>query len=401
MTWRLAEAPLELVTPAYGGGSLCDLLPSVLAALGVGNEDPLGLATGPLTGVRRVAVLLIDGLGWHQLPLAAPHAPILADLFSGALGNAQPLTAAVPSTTPTSLVSFGTGAAPGEHGVLGFTLRIPGTSRVLNHIDWSDDPEPGRWQPVPTRFAIASAAGVAASVASRPEFEGTGLTVAAYGGASHQPATTVDEIAGATLSALAAGERGAGAPPVLAYGYYSELDKTGHVFGVASQEWVATVGEVDRLVTMIAERLPPGSALVVTADHGLIDIPVEGRLDLDADPRLMDGVEVVAGEARTRYLYAKPGAADDVLAAWRGLLGPAALVVTREEAVAAGWFGPVRREHLARIGDVVVACRGRHVVLATAREPERVAAFAAFHGSLTAAEMMIPLLVIRSPSGAG
>lgn len=124
--------PLQVVRPNYFGGSLADVLPSALAVLGVDRSDPLGLA-GQLAGVRRIAVLLVDGLGWYQLPAAAPYAPILTDL-TGRYG--RPLTCGFPSTTPTSLVSLGTGAAPGAHGVLGFRINVPGTDRVLTHINW-------------------------------------------------------------------------------------------------------------------------------------------------------------------------------------------------------------------------------------------------------------------------
>ncbi len=391
--------PLTPVMPAYGQASLADVLPGVLAALGVPpgrSGDPLGLAAGPLAGVRRVAVLLVDGLGWHQLPLAAPYAPTLAAAVAGRLGVARPLTAGFPSTTPTSLVSLGTGAAPGAHGVLGFTVRIPGTDRVLNHVRWGADPAPRGWQPLPTLFERAAAAGVPVSVASRAEFAGTGLTVAGYGDVAYYGAGTVDEVASALLAGVSVG-----VGPALAYGYHPDLDRAGHVHGVDSPQWRAAVAGVDRLVTRVVEGLPPDGALVVTADHGQLDIPPSCRFDCDGDPRLRAGVEVVAGEARVRYLHTVAGAAADVIATWRGVLGDAATVVCRDEAVSTGWFGPVPAVHRERIGDVVVACRDRYVVLATATEPAAVAGFVGFHGSTTAAEMAVPLLVVGSVAATG
>ena len=152
------DDPLDLVRPRYFGGSLSDVLPSALAVLGVAGADPLGL-TAQLAGVRRIAVLLIDGLGWYQLPIAAPYAPTLTDL---AARYGRPLTCGFPSTTPTSLVSLGTGAAPGAHGVLGFRVNVPGTDRVLTHIDWSGSPAirfPGPRSPPVAAVADPVAAG--------------------------------------------------------------------------------------------------------------------------------------------------------------------------------------------------------------------------------------------------
>jgi hypothetical protein len=379
---------MEVVHPRYGTDTLADVLPGVLRALGLrGVADPLGLSDGPLAGVRRVAMLLVDGLGQCQLPLAAPYAPTLADLAAGRLGTVRTITSGFPSTTPTSLVSVGTGAPPGVHGVIGFNVRIPATGRILNHIQWRDDPDPGDWQPVPTLFDRAGAAGIPVTVISRADFEGSGLTVSAYRGAGYRSASGVDALATEMLAAL-------NTDGGLVYGYHPDLDRAGHLHGLASNEWAAAAGDVDRLVTRLADGLPADAALVVTADHGQLDIPEEGRFDLDTDPRLRAGVQAAAGEPRVRYLYTAPGACDDVIAAWRAVLGEAAWVVPREEAVATGWFGPVPAAHLARLGDVVVACHDRNVVVASRSEPPFVARMIAFHGSYTAAEMRIPLLVV-------
>lgn len=385
---------MDVVQPRYGTDTLADVLPGVLTALGVpGLADPLGLATGPLAGVRRVAVLLVDGLGEYQIPLAAPYAPTLTDLATGKLGQSRSITAGFPSTTPTSLVTIGTGAPPGRHGVLGFNVRVPETGRILNHIEWRDDPAPGRWQPLPTMFDRGAAAGIPVTVISRADFAGSGLTVAAYRGAAYRGAAGVDALATEVLSALEA--QGG-----LVYGYHPDLDRAGHRYGLASAEWAAAAADVDRLVARLVAGLPADAALLVTADHGQLDIPADGRFDLDTDPRLRAGVVAAAGEARVRYLHTVPGARDDVIAAWRAVLGDGAWVAPREEAVAAGWFGPVPEAHLARIGDVVVACHERNVVVATRSEPAFVARMVAFHGSYTAAEMRVPLFVVAGASSA-
>ncbi|WP_019868912.1 alkaline phosphatase family protein [Salinispora oceanensis] len=382
-----ASDPFGIIAPRYGTASLADILPAALAVLGVpGATDVLGL-TAALDGVRRIAVLLVDGLGWHQIPTATPYAPNLAGL---AVTAGRPLTSGFPSTTPTSLVTLGTGTAPGAHGVLGFTLRVPGTDQVLNHIDWAGDPEPLRWQPVPTQLEWARAAGVQATVVSRPEFGGSGLTLAANRGGDYRGAAGVAELGREMLAALTAGPG-----PALVSGYHPDLDRHGHFSGVDSAPWRAAAADVDRLLARLVEGLPSDAALLVTADHGQLDIPAEHRFDLDTDSRLRAGVTVVAGEPRVRYLHVRPGAQDDVVATWSAVLGAAARVTTRAELVAAGWFGPVPEEHLGRIGDVVVLCNGSYAVLATRSEPPMASRLVAYHGSDTAVEMTIPLLVVR------
>lgn len=365
-----------MTSPRYGTASLADVMPSVLALLGVpGEADTLGLRAD-LEGVRRVAVLLVDGLGWHQLPLTGPSLRSLP---------ARKLTSGFPSTTPTSLVTLGTGVTPGAHGIVGFTVNVPGTDRVLNHIRWGTDPDPQAWQPVPTAFDRAAAAGLRSAVVINPDFEGSGLTVSAYRGAGFRGAATVDDIAREMLAALS--------EVSLVYGYFPDVDTSGHVYGVNSTEWLAAVADAERLIVRLAERLPADAALLVTADHGQLNVEPEDRFDIDASPALRAGVRVVAGEPRVRYLHTLPGARDDVVAAWKAILGPAAWIGTREEAVARGWYGPVPSSHLARLGDVVVACRDKYAILATKTEPALLSRLIAYHGSDTAVEMEIPLLV--------
>ncbi|MEU7847533.1 nucleotide pyrophosphatase/phosphodiesterase family protein [Micromonospora parva] len=380
-------APLAILGPQHGGGRLADVLPSALAVLGVpGSADPLGLVPS-LAGVRRIAVLLVDGLGWYQLPTAAPYAPTLAGF---AATVARPLIAGFPSTTPTSLVSLGTGVAPGAHGVLGFTVRVPGTDRVLTHTDWAADPSPLHWQPVPTQLERARAAGVTTTVVSRPEFGGSGLTVAANRGGDFRGAAGGEAVAATMLAALTTGSG-----PTLVSGYHADLDRYGHVYGVDSEPWRVAAAEVDALVARLVDGLPPDAALLVTADHGQLDIPAAHRFDLDTDPRLRAGVRLVAGEARVRYLHTEPGATEDVLAAWSAVLGATARVRTRDEVVATGWFGPVPEEHLGRVGDVVVTCNDTYAVMASRTERPMASKLVAYHGSDTAAELTVPLLVVR------
>lgn len=373
-------------------GSLCDVLPSAAALLGVpGAEDRLGL-TERVGEVRRVVVLLVDGLGYHLLPQLVDDAPLLASVLAGTAGHLDELSCTFPSTTPTSLASFATGVEPGQHGVLGFTVNIPGTDRVLTHIFWHPDnpgdPAPAIWQPVPTWFERTRDAGIATRAVLPGLFVGSGLSEAVYRGATIHPTAKGDYYAGRVAAEVAAG-------PGLVYAYTAALDKAAHAAGVDSPWWHAAAARVDALLRHLLEQLPDDAALLVTADHGGLNVPAASRIDVDADPRLSAGVRVVAGEARVRYLHTEPGAADDVAAAWTELLAGRAEVQTRDQAVAAGLFGKVRDEHLARIGDVVVTCTGDNAVIASRREPPEAAKLVGFHGGLTDVETAIPLIVFR------
>lgn len=368
--------------------SICDVLPAAAALLGAPDAvDALEL-TEQVGDVQRVAVVLVDGMGWHLLPELAADAPLLASVLAGEVGRLAELACTFPSTTPTSLVSLGTGTPPGEHGILGFTVKLPDSHRVLNHIFWRDDPAPGAWQPVPTWFERLNRAGIRARAVLPAHFIGSGLTEAAYRGAQFHATNPRDDYAAHLAEEVATA-------PGLVYGYTAELDTAAHVFGIGSGEWHTAAANVDALLTRLVEALPSDAALLVTADHGGLNVPPTSRVDLDADPRLAAGVHTVAGDPRVRYLHTADGATPDVVAAWSELLAGRAEVYSRDDAVAAGLFGPVRPEHLPRIGDVVVTCTGDTAVLATGYEPPEVARLVGMHGAATAAELAIPLIAFR------
>jgi hypothetical protein len=165
--------------------------------------------------------------------------------------------------------------------------------------------------------------------------------------------------------------------------------------GPDTDAWRAQLSIVDRITEQLAARLPSGTSLLVTADHGMVLVPEESKLDYDATPALQDGVVALAGEPRMRYVHTEPGAADDVRATWTSLLGPGWTVLSKQDAVDAGLFGPrVDPETSRRIGDVVALSLGDGGVVERRKLP-RLSAMPGQHGSLTDEELLVPLLEAR------
>lgn len=381
-----------LLTPRYGDGALADLLPAVLTALGVpGEKTGLTLDLGP--DVDRVCVLLVDGLGARQLAEHSADAPTLAAL------PGRTLTAGFPSTTATSLASFGVGAPPGEHGVVGYLIRVPGFDRAVTTLRWTlhgEGPKtdlltalpPEEFQPRPTAFERARAHGVTVTQVAPGYQNGSGLSRAVLRGCDFRLEVSVGDLVDGVLTALEQG------PRALVYAYHADLDSTGHLRGPGTRAWRLELAHVDRLVAELADRLPPRSALLVTADHGMV--AHTGSIDLDTTSELREGVDLIGGEPRARHVYTEVGAEADVAAAWTATLGADFAVFSREDAVSRGWFGPlVRPEVLPRIGDLVVLATGSRGVIRSGAEPLQ-SAMLGHHGSLTAAELEIPLLVARN-----
>jgi predicted AlkP superfamily pyrophosphatase or phosphodiesterase len=374
----LTTSSTEAVAPRYFGGALSDVLPSVVAASGApGWANALGLPVADA-----YVVFLIDGLGWNALLAHPEQAPYLNTLAT----VSEPITCGVPSTTATSLTSLGTGLPPGAHGVVGYTSRIPGTNRLLDALRWDRSVDPHEWQVYDTVFARAAAQGIATTIVSKPVFEGSGLTEASQRGARFVGADSVGERISAVVRA--SDESGS-----LTYVYDGDLDATGHRSGSHSWAWDHQLAMVDTFALRLRESLPERVGLLVSADHGMVDVAVEDRLDVDVDaPELLVGVSLFGGEARFRHLYCASGAVVDVVARWRERLGTNAWVVSRDEAIGEGWFGAVDDHVRPRLGDVMVASRGVTAVVSSRRFAHE-ATLIGLHGSLSADEMLVPMLV--------
>lgn len=383
----MTAPPSTLVRPAYRRASLADLLPSVLAASSVeGEADVLRLPES-----RRTVLLLVDGLGARLLQHHADQAPFLSSR-----PGTRELTTGFPATTVTSLASLGTGTEPGIHGMTGYASWVEQVDAPVNWLAWTsmdgdedmrDRLAPEHVQPQPTIFERAAAAGVDVTVAGPARFARTGLTRAVLRGGTYRGAVTPGD---AIATAVEASRRGTRS---LVYCYTPDLDTTGHVRGVASEAWRVQLRLVDRFVEELSERLPADTTLLVTGDHGMVDVPEEARIDLDGHARLTEGVLAIAGEPRARHVHTQPGAADDVLANWTAELGDRMWVGRRADVVDAGLLGPtVRPTALARTGDVVAIATSDLALVRRTTEP-LMAGLRGQHGALTCHEALVPLII--------
>lgn len=398
-------------------GALADVLPAVADLLGAPVREEPSPLTAALReahdGVEQVCVLLVDGLGERLLAARGGHAPRLRSMAAAAgAPGAAVLAAGYPSTTATSTASIGTGLHPGQHGILGYQVRDPATGVLFNELSWevapgaggpgagaagAPPPDPRRWQPHPTVFEHLAAAGAAVTRVGPGFFDGSGLTEATSRGGRFRAASSLAGRVEAGLGSLRAAARER--TRALVHVYWGDLDKAGHTHGWASPQWSDELERVDAAVADLLAGLPPRAVLLVTGDHGMVDVPDDARWDVAADPELAAGVQVVAGEPRAPQLHCAPGAAADVLATWRERLGHVLEVASREEAVEAGWFGPhgLDAAVLERTGDVVAAASGAVSVHDSRVQRPELAGLVGMHGGRTADEVLVPLLVSGSP----
>ncbi|MET0725688.1 MAG: alkaline phosphatase family protein [Leifsonia sp.] len=366
-----------------GAPRLADVLTSCLSSI-VREDNRLGLR-----GVDHAVVLLVDGLGVSNLRASAGHARFL----SSHLTKKAVLPGVFPATTAVGLGTLCTGVPSGVHGLVGYRLLFAANDRVVNQLSgWDDGMRPAAWQPESTVFEQAAQLGVPSFTVGPARYAASGLSQAILRGATYVSAESVEARFAAADGIIAE------TPRALVYVYVPELDMAAHARGWLSDRWIGELENLDAAVSRFAAGLPASAGLIVTADHGVVDVPADRQVLFDTAPQLVDGVRHVGGDPRCLYLYLEPDgpadAAERLAEAWRASEGDRAWVFTREQAIADGLFGAVSAVVLPRIGDVIVAAR-KLIAYYDSRDRNTASrSMIGQHGSLTDEESRVPCLRI-------
>ncbi len=360
------------VVPDYAGGCISNVVPAILEW----NASPSWMPA-VVAGADQVVLLVLDGLGWDQLEERRELCPNLAAMSGGSI------TSIAPSTTAAALTSIVTGLTPGEHGVVGYRICLD--HDIVNMLRWTDARGDCR-SAHPPRDVQPNApfCGHRPPVVTKAEFSTTGFTLAHLDGVRFYGYRMASSLVTQVDQLVRAGE------PFI-YAYYEGIDKVAHEYGL-SEFYEAELAAADRIVGDLMARLPAGAVLVVTADHGQLET---GDNIVEPHAKVLSHTAMQSGEGRFRWFHARPGRAGALLEALQEHHSTQAWVRTRDEAIKEGWFGAyVSEEASARLGDVCLAAQGTVAFHDPADSgPYRLVGR---HGSLTSAEMLVPLLAARA-----
>ena len=364
--------------------------------------DQLGAAQAP------IVMVLVDGLGWQMLRERAGHTPNLRRL----LADSDYLHTCAPSTTAAALTTLATGVYPGAHAMVGYAVRdpllrghlgaghVPGPGDVFDLITFKNSShDPLTWQSVPTLIERANAkanAGCGPQLGAvsigRSKFAGSGLSLAAWRGFKHIGVDALDQRPYQAYRAIKEGAK-------LVYLYVGELDHAGHNHGWHSDKWLEALEALDAMVGQLFRRLPAGTRIVLTADHGMVDTERHHRIDLAKEKELAKDVVAVAGESRFLQLYVpddvavensgREELAQSVAKRWAEFLGDRAIWVGTDPAPLMGPLSPGAR---AAVGDVLVALNDNWTVVDSRVQSFHATQLIGVHGSLTPVELEVPLI---------
>lgn len=376
--------------PSYGGKSLSTVLPAIVSALGHDSELDVAFGSGGQARGREaqiawgvpsntnVCLVIVDGLGFHNINDYQSDAPYLSSLNS-----AEPATAGFPSTTATSMSVLGTGSSAGLTGMVGYSAVNPMTGDLGNFVSWRNLPEPKDVQRQAVLFESLTNRGVLVESIGLKRYNGSDMTVAALRGPRYTEAETLRDTFKRAARSCVENE--------LTHVYWAEIDKVGHHNGVGSRQWRSALREFDKAFEAFVKSVPQGTHIVLTADHGMINVDMKQRIDVARNFALSRGLRGLGGEPRCTHVYFNSkSTADAAKDRWVQEIGDGGLVLTRDEVVDLGLYGPVSYHVAQWIGHLMVLAKREMTLVDSDSMAPMAIALKGVHGSLTDAEVRIP-----------
>jgi len=384
---------LKTAAPDYDGRGLLNLTSSLRTTLG--EQPPVApLLDGPdlvtLCRGKHVVLFVIDGLGYEFLRRA--HAPALNQTNPGILSSV------FPSTTSSAIPTFLTGLSPLEHGNVGWDLYdeslddivcpLPFVRRSTGKSLSEEGLEPQHWfgyQPLASQLSTkcysVSPQAIAFSVFNRYH----------SGRSEIRPYGTLTEMFGTVEQVLLQTRERS-----FTYAYYSELDRLGHLYGMASEQVAANLAVLDIAYEQFLQSVAGSNAVILlTADHGFVDPPIDKRLFLPDYPDVKKLLKQrLCGEPRTAFCHVASATQDRFENVVRETFGDCLDLIPSVELVERGYFGP-GTEHprlRSRIGDFTLMMRDDYMLTDALAGEERVV-LNGVHGGLSTAEMRVPLCI--------
>jgi predicted AlkP superfamily pyrophosphatase or phosphodiesterase len=365
-----------LPSPPKSFGRLSDVFISALGSM-TGIDNRLGLRKVDLG-----CVVMVDGLGVENITFAAGHMKFLGKQSLNAI------RCAFPSTTASSLVSFATGDRPGVHNFVGY--QVQKNDEPLNLLTGLTPNDAKALQRRVTVSEKARASGLECYFIGPPEYENSGFTNATMRDATYVAEKEISKRVSRAVELLKTQKR------CLIYLYIPELDQTAHRHGSRSMQWLQRAEDVDSELSRLVDEAPKRAGILVTADHGIVDVPTTNHIyldDLDFDWAV---VQSVGGDPRSRFLYlTEPSLTSSVRQSLTDELGADVHVCEVQDLVDSGWLANPTAEARSLLPQLFLIAKTAVAIYHRSFSKPQSMKMIGQHGSISDAETRVPLVKLN------
>lgn len=383
-----------LVRPSEEQPDLVDLVRALGGLSGVKDLEisPATRQVMDLIGpAEHLVFILLDGLGMNIIR-RLPKESFLCSHLS------REIQATCPSTTACALTSVATADHPARHGVAGWFTYLPEHGLTMITLPFA---ERMTRQPLVQRgirpedvFPLSSICPrmtrhvlsvVPSYIANSPYnlYSRGGTRGAGYESTSD----AIDQIIMHVTTA---------AQPTYTHLYLHDVDTLLHHVGINHESVVPLVLEIDSELKRLADALAGRARIVISADHGLINVPRDNQTLLFAGDPLLETLQVPpTGDARMPVFHVREESREVFVEQFRTRFGDRILLLETGEAERLHLFGPGQMSETSRrrFGDFIgIPFRPATLAYHAASKPVG-ELYLAVHAGLSPDEMEVPLVV--------
>ena len=413
------EAQGEFIYPCYEDYCFSNIPRAVLNLFRLKDENQLSkiLASAGITTAnpKKIVLLLIDALGYNQLMKYGDRYEIFRRFKKK--GVIVPLTTVFPSTTTATLATIHSGLTPQEHGLLEWRMYFEELDKAVFPILFTTATETIKRDQLleaginpeilfdrETVYEILSDHRVPSFVFLRNDYCDSVYTRLVCRGSTTVPFINSSDLI-VNLRKTIETQSGL----AYFYAYWDNVDTIAHAYGPHSDQYLAELnGFFYLLQKEFIEKLGKTAeevAIIITADHGQINVDPQETIYLDQYPEVETGLRVGPsgdkivpwGSSRDFFLAIKPEKLNEVFEFLTETFHNKAVIIKSSEALDRGLFGRGRAhdKFISRIGDILILPHGNLTVWYEYFKNHRLNVLG-MHGGLTAEEMLVPFIAARA-----
>ena len=355
------------------------------------NKSKFESAPIELPEAKHYFLCLIDGLSDNLFFENRSHLS-----FFNTCNEHKTVTSGFPSTTATCLTSLATGLDPIEHGIVGSAFY--NNDKYFSPLRWSYlSAQDSSIQLLESDIRVPKGIwsnmhneGIKINAFLPFEIADSEFTKQVFSDAEiHSYKDDTSLVNKISQSTETAGKS-------FSYIYFGNLDYIGHLSGAGSKDWKDELIQLESIIENIRRVIPNDAALIVTADHGMINVDTKNMIDIRKMTDLKNETLLICGDIRARHIYLKPEYVKDInLDKWNGLLGENFNIYSRQNALDNQMFGTQKNSSLNhRLGDLIVVSKNQYGLLDSDSVYDQYqASWVGHHGAISDDEQILPLLI--------
>lgn len=414
---KMKKISSDFVLPAYGDNCFSNIPSTILNLFGIENNKPTVSRDyfERYTGkhYKNVVLFLIDALGFNQWKKYANHFPLFRQLDKG--GYLNSITSIFPSTTAAALNTISSGLTPAEHGLFEWFLYLKEIDKTIETLPFKELGSEKRDSLLDekvspkvlfsnsTIYRLLKSHGVNSFSFVNKAYADSAYSKVSREGSNNITFTNFSDLVVKLRSQLLESNG-----RNYCFIYWDKLDSLSHEYGPSNDAYRVELSKISHLfltelVEKIDKKTKSETLLIITADHGQIDVNWEKTIYLNKDNLLMKALQkdkkgnliLPTGGPRGVFLHIRESEIETLQKHLEDRLKNEADVIRTEEAISLNLFGKnkIRGKFRNRLGNLLLLARKNYMIWREYENKEL--KFLGHHGGLSKEEMLIPFSVCK------